>query len=305
MLRRKGSAGRVTDAERRLARVQDQDRGRLERLGIDAAARIGFKAQAAALAALERGRTPVRAATEQLGAALPVLRAAMVAGHMAGLKRSLIVLDGQKRLALAGKTGYEGAVQALRKRLDMSEEELAALEAKYEAEALRVLKQADARVEKELQETVSGLIEEGATIRDGKVALGEAFERLGLLPDNSFTLEAIFRTQTQMAYGAGRWAADQAPEVQEILWGYKYVTVGDDRVRPEHVGFEGVTLPKEDPFWATNWPPNGWACRCAVISVFEERQPVPCPDEVEVDGVWVRPSADDGFAFNPGLALAI
>jgi SPP1 gp7 family putative phage head morphogenesis protein len=137
-------------------------------------------------------------------------------------------------------------------------------------------------------------------VNAGVNELRKALALEGLTPDNSFTLEAIFRTQTQVAYSAGRWNADQDPAVQEILWGYKYVTVGDDRVRPEHVGLDGATFPKDDAFWNTHFPPCGWGCRCQAIPIYEEAEVVRPPAEIEVDGKMVRPGADPGFRFNPG-----
>ncbi|MBN2023592.1 MAG: hypothetical protein JW809_12475 [Pirellulales bacterium] len=79
-------------------------------------------------------------------------------------------------------------------------------------------------------------------------------------------------------------------------------TWGDDRVRPEHEGYDGVTLPKDDPFWLENTPPNGWACRCATIPMFAEAT-LNRPRTVDVDGRDVPPSTDPGFAVSFG-ALA-
>jgi SPP1 gp7 family putative phage head morphogenesis protein len=44
----------------------------------------------------------------------------------------------------------------------------------------------------------------------------------------------------------------------------KYVTFGDDRVRPQHAAWNNIIKPVNDPFWDTRYPPNGWACRCNV-----------------------------------------
>lgn len=44
----------------------------------------------------------------------------------------------------------------------------------------------------------------------------------------------------------------------------KYVTVGDERVRPTHRPLDGIVKPVNDPFWDAWFPPNGWRCRCIV-----------------------------------------
>lgn len=37
--------------------------------------------------------------------------------------------------------------------------------------------------------------------------------------------------------------------------------------RPEHVKWQGLVLPKNDPFWTKAMPPNGYGCKCFVIGV--------------------------------------
>jgi SPP1 gp7 family putative phage head morphogenesis protein len=229
--------------------------------------------------------------------AAPLVADCMVTAHLAGHRRSLLSVR-KTGLALAS-TPYGEAIKFLVARLDLDPEELARLEEMYNAAALKVVKTASNAVERTIQRKLLEAIGSGQHVRAGRAALVEAFEANGLTPRNSFTLEAIFRTQTQLAYGAGRWNADQDPDIQEILWGYRYLTMEDDRVRPEHVGFDGVTLPKEDPFWDENWPPNGFACRCTAISIFEPRE-VFEPRAVDVDGKMVAPSADEGFRYNVG-----
>ena len=50
----------------------------------------------------------------------------------------------------------------------------------------------------------------------------------------------------------------------------RYVTQDDDRVRPLHRSWHGVTLPIDHPWWATHRPPNGWRCRCRVVGVTQQ-----------------------------------
>lgn len=290
-------AAKVTPAEQRLARLQDQDRARLSRIGIQQALLIGFRTQQAALKAFRNGRDPVRAALIELRKAIPLLAKGMAAAHLAGRNRSALLVPTGLRLRLGP---FETATRFMQRRMGLTPVQLLDLEFTYNAQAVRIITAAENKIGALLQKTLVETTAEGLHIREGKLRLLRAFEVAGLTPDNSFTMEAIFRTQTNLAYGAGRWQADQDPAIQEILWGYKYVTVGDDRVRPEHVGFEGVTLPKGDPFWSTHWPPNGWGCRCAVISIFEPVPEKKVPDTVIVEGKRVRPEIDDGFAFNPG-----
>jgi SPP1 gp7 family putative phage head morphogenesis protein len=113
--------------------------------------------------------------------------------------------------------------------------------------------------------------------------LNDEFRRLGVDPKNAYTLENLARTQTQLTYNAAKYREEQEDYIQDILWGYTYSTVRDNRVRDEHADVEGVTLPKEDPFWLTWYPPNGWSCRCAVIPVFESVRIKRPPSGIAID----------------------
>lgn len=42
----------------------------------------------------------------------------------------------------------------------------------------------------------------------------------------------------------------------------EYVTKKDNRVRPAHVVLDGIIRRRDDAFWNTFYPPNGWLCRC-------------------------------------------
>lgn len=100
-------------------------------------------------------------------------------------------------------------------------------------------------------------------------------------------VKTVYRTQQAVAFSAGQWVADQDPDISEILWGYKYVTVGDDFVRPNHVAMDGTTLPKDDPFWQDNWTPNGWNCRCDIIPIFTKTRTKKPAEGGEADPGWV------------------
>ena len=39
---------------------------------------------------------------------------------------------------------------------------------------------------------------------------------------------------------------------------------------------DGIIKPVDDPFWNTNYPPNGWGCRCNVIQTNE----LPTPETI-------------------------
>ena len=140
----------------------------------------------------------------------------------------------------------------------------------FNGQALRIITDYAQSVNSALELFTRELIGENLPIAAMKKKLADEFARLGVDPRNSYTLENIARTQAQLSYNAAKFDEEQQDYIQEILWGYKYSTVGDVRVRDEHARLEGVTLPKDDPFWQKWYPPNGWSCRCSVIPIFEK-----------------------------------
>lgn len=87
---------------------------------------------------------------------------------------------------------------------------------------------------------------------------GAAHEQLG-----EYHLETVFRANMGIAYGVGRRGEMEA--VTGVLPFWQYMGVRDDRERPTHFAFEGVTLPANHPFWDTHYGPWEFGCRCQAI----------------------------------------
>ncbi len=156
---------------------------------------------------------------------------------------------------------------------------------------------------------IAEALENGETLADFKKRIAEVIEREGW---KGHRVETVFRTSMQSAYSAGRYAKQQA--VKELLPFWRYVTVGDSRVRPSHAMLSGKVFPADHPFWAENYPPNGFKCRCAVQALSKgqvRRRGLNVETEIPGDSVWTdpktgmehhvaRPGADSGFRNNPG-----
>lgn len=148
-------------------------------------------------------------------------------------------------------------------------------------------------------------LEHGATFD----VFRERIARLGL-PD--YLAKTIFATNLQTAYAAGRYAKMQAVKKARPYW--RYLTIGDNRVRPSHAVLNGMVFPADHPFWNENHPPNGFRCRCGVQTLSPrqvEREKLTIQKEMPGDMMWTdpktgmeyhvaRPGADDGFRNNPG-----
>lgn len=76
----------------------------------------------------------------------------------------------------------------------------------------------------------------------------------------------IYRTNASTTYAAGRWA--QLQEGGFPLLVYRHG--GSREPRPQHLAWDGLTLPADHPFWTTHAPPNGWGCSCYVVGARSE-----------------------------------
>ncbi|MDD3885371.1 MAG: phage minor head protein [Victivallaceae bacterium] len=77
--------------------------------------------------------------------------------------------------------------------------------------------------------------------------------------------ELLIRTHGFQSYQAVSYAS--LDENRDVFPAWKYLTAGDDRVRPEHVALNGLILPCNSPFWSDHFPPWNWGCRCSVVGV--------------------------------------
>lgn len=128
---------------------------------------------------------------------------------------------------------------------------------------------------------------------------------------HSHRVENIFRTNMQSAYAAGRYEKMQAVKASRPYW--QYIAVLDKRTRPGHAILHLLVYPADHEFWSSNYPPNGFRCRCYVITL-SERQVKALGLEVQKEmpkpGMWTDPKtgmeyfvnfpgADNGFRSNP------
>lgn len=149
---------------------------------------------------------------------------------------------------------------------------------------------------------------------------------------NPVRLRLIYDMNTRQAYATGLWErVDRAKRTHPYV---RYITRRDERVRAAHRAWDNLVLPVDHPFWKTHWPPNGWRCRCRVMSMsqaeydrghsterqgaeydagaqgvykrFNTQEPiVPLREYVNPrtgEVIFVPEGIDPGFGFNPGQA---
>lgn len=78
-------------------------------------------------------------------------------------------------------------------------------------------------------------------------------------------LEVTFWSNVRSARAAGQW--DRIQRTKQALPFLLYVRTTSGDPRPEHLGWAGIILPVDHPWWETHFPPNGWMCKCAVRQI--------------------------------------
>lgn len=126
----------------------------------------------------------------------------------------------------------------------------------------------------------------------------------------------IYGTNLATSYAAGRWQQLQAAP----YWQYDHQD-WVEHPRPQHVSWDGLVLEKDNPFWQTHFPPNGWGCHCKVRGLWPrdlQRLGKAGPDEAPAFSlvertigqrsalgprtVHVPEGIDPGFEYAPGSA---
>lgn len=155
---------------------------------------------------------------------------------------------------------------------------------------------------------IQAAIENGELLPQFKERILAAIQAQGW---HDYRVENIFRTNVQSAYAAGRYKKMQSVKASRPYW--QYMAVMDKRTRPSHAVLHDKIYPADHPFWDSNYPPNGFRCRCAVVTLSERQvkaQGLTVEKEMPKADMWKDPrtgmeyfvnfpGADPGFRNNP------
>lgn len=106
-------------------------------------------------------------------------------------------------------------------------------------------------------------------------------------------LSTIFHSNMRAARAAGQW--ERIQRTKRALPYILYVRTAANDPRKEHLGWVGIILPVDHPFWSTHFPPNGWGCKCSVRQVTRTEATTLLGREPEEGGIVYREAPpDDG-----------
>ena len=203
-------------------------------------------------------------------------------------------LAGQESFADAEGTDFvtpEAAVKYFQNKVPLSPEE-------YERLSSNMRHYAFTMAGVERNDLLSGVhkeaaraMAEGRTFAEFKADVDAAFDRLGVTRANDFHLETVFVNNLSEAYNAGLYDELHGEVAERLFPNLRYKTMEDGVVRPAHAAIANVTLPRDDPWWTSNWPKNGHRCRCWVEGVTAE----------EARGLRIYKGSDLPSGFDPGF----
>ena len=172
---------------------------------------------------------------------------------------------------------------------------------------------------KDFQTSIRKGLEQGTTLEEFRQDFDAIVARHGWEYNGprGWRTRVIYETNLSTAFSAGRYAQLNDPDVQRHFPYWQYLHSGSRHPRLQHLGWNGLVLRSDDPFWASHYPPNGWHCGCRVAPVsgdglerMGKSRPDPSP-RIEYED-WVNPRSgavhkvpkgiDPGFAYNPGKA---
>ncbi|TFU26155.1 phage minor head protein [Thermus tengchongensis] len=119
----------------------------------------------------------------------------------------------------------------------------------------------------EVKDALEEALREGTAFEGFRKALSERV-RQAWGEGSRHRLAVVFRTNLQLAYGAGRWKEAVETKALRPYWGLQVVLDGrtSEVCRP----LAGVVLPADHPFWRNHIPPLHHGCRTALVTYTRE-----------------------------------
>lgn len=208
---------------------------------------------------------------------------------------------------MTGSFVFKAAVEFLKKKKSVSKEEFLKMDEASRAKAFMVSGYTKAEVLDSFLQALTEAVELGSTKEEFQKKMDTFLEENGYEGVNPFKADVIFRTNLQTAYNAGHYKSMTDDTVMKLRPFWQYRTAADGNVREEHAQMHGKVYRADDPIWDVWYPPNGFRCRCSVVSLSErqvkergltvETKP---PRKVDREtGEILESRPDKGFATNP------
>ena len=166
---------------------------------------------------------------------------------------------------------FDAAIAFFRAKLNLPVETWDEIWAAMHGRAFTVAGAMEADVLESFRVAVDKAISTGSTLGEFKKDFNRIVEKTGWGFNGSAAWRAavIYNTNVTVAYQRGHWLAMTDPDVVKVRPYLRYVKSSSADPRPEHMRWANLVLPWDDPWWDTHYPPNGWGCKCGVVSMSE------------------------------------
>lgn len=161
------------------------------------------------------------------------------------------------------------AIRHLREKLNITTQHWDEMLRDIHAKAFTVAGATKLALLMDLREAVQAAIDNGESIGQFRNRFDEIVAEHGWTYKGQYgwRTRVIYDTNLRTAHMAGKWEQFQRSKATRPY--LMYQTAGDKRVRHEHANWDGVIRHMDDDFWQSHYPPNGWGCRCTVVSLSE------------------------------------
>lgn len=208
---------------------------------------------------------------------------------------------------LSSDKSFEDAINYFKDKVVLSPSQFNKIANEYKSLAFTVSGYSKVEILKKFYDEILKAMENGATIDDFKKDMNTFLIAKGYEGLTKFQADNIFRTNIQTAYNVGHYKHMTEPMVMKLRPYWQYVAVLDRGTRLTHRAMNGKVFRADDPIWDQWFPPNGYKCRCTVVTLSERQVKQrglkvldDAPKYVEVDGHTAPLIPDHNFDTNPG-----
>lgn len=211
---------------------------------------------------------------------------------------------------------FEEAIRFFRKKLNLTSKNWTEIWQEMHTRAFTVAGAMRDDMLADFKDAIDKALSQGTTIQDFRKSFDTIVHKYGwdYKGERGWRSAVIFDTNLRTAFAAGHYEQMTNPAVLKERPYWQYIGGLSEHPRPLHLEWSGTVLPADDPWWDTHYPPNGWGCKCMVVSVSGpemERDGLKvnkAPDNGEYE--WTNPHTgeiikvpngiDPGWAYNPG-----
>jgi len=157
---------------------------------------------------------------------------------------------------------FDEAIEFFRDKLNIDTASYADMLGAEQAKAFTTAGSVYADVLVDMRDAVDKAIADGESVQDFRKRFADIAESKGwsYFGTEAWRSSLIYIQNMRSSYAAGRWEQMQAlKDVRPYLM-YRHSGKPPGQRREQHFAWDGLTLPADDPWWLSHYPPNGFRC---------------------------------------------